>query len=907
MENINELKPVQDYTIDSIPLNKDEFIKLYESVLDIFEDDTIYGVLYLSSLQFYDMMKEYSKRTISLEASLTILYFFANTGYDAFSFIPNEKIRNIIYNQPNPAITELDKALISLINLNYGALLYPTDKSEQKAKEEAYSYIFFLNNVQNYEYKTHMTLDLSSEDVMSYEFRDGFFFDLLTNPLFFDTDPRMIPISEIEINKLNEVLEYRKRLNETIVEVRKAEKEYVKNEENNNIWKQFISWMNYRSAEEINALEMINSNDTLDCKIQVFDRFLSEINDPNTNVLDSGLCLREIKKKIMERASHACNYMEIRSNDKQNHVLDEFTIHSIFSPYSFNCVLISYHVFLINSSNRNLDLLLTLLDGFIRNNLEQEDSKNESTSNHNTISERLISVSNLIIKFYETHEETIKTLQFESIQNEDTLSGQGYDSDIFRLLGIKEQEMMDETVAAINALDSDDLTDFVEDYMFALLGEESIDEVKDNLHKIIPNPFDDEDKLLEQTISNRLVVSVNAIYILVKTIEKLFEQHLIEETQHKDISRIYRRLSAIEQTIVTNSYMVPFLSCLDSEDRETIDEYRLRRGIDASKIEEKNKELRQIIEQITLFNLAKGSIQEIHSEIESGNLDIHKASEIKEDLRTKIEGYSDSVTKEFVIDLVDLESQFICETLVSNNSGTDDFMRAKLSLNKNLGNLFSRLPEKAVDTLTTAELLYSKYANPEYAEGNFDYSCISALYYQAVETMYNELFWAKYSNHLNHLPVNGDRFTKLYANKNTHYLIQGYLPTSDPSKYMSLKKTRIHDFLMMGPFSVLLEGLTSNQPTEMRFLRKYFEGIFGFDKVSKSSEEYKDFQRKVDELYRKIYEAKDKRNDASHGRHKITLEECKIDKKQVLPDLANIREEYLGLIRLFLSLYRTES
>ncbi len=896
MEDKNYIKAVREYSIDSIPLNKDEFIKLYDSVLGVFEEDLIYSLLYISSRQFQYMMKETKKLTVSSDISLAFLYFLANTGYSSPYFIPNETIQDAIINQPNPAITDVDKALISLINQNLTALLYPTDKPNQETKEEMYSYIFFLNNVQNYEYKTHMTLDLSTEDVLTYEFDKDFLLNFLTNPSFSETDSKMIPLSDIDVNNIKNVLEYRKKTDEIIVATRKNEQEYAKSEDNDSIWQLFISWLNYRSSEEKKALEIINSNDALDYKMKVYDRFLTEINDPNVKVLDSGLCLHEFKRAILERSSNACNYMEIVSNDKQKHVLDEFTIYSIFSPYSFSNVLISYHAFLIDSSNRYLELLLTSLEGFIKNNLGPENFNNDLMPNHNTIVERLIRVSNLIIEFYETHEETIKVLRFDSIQNEDTLSGQEYDYEIFRLLGYKEQKMIEENIAAITAIDPDDFSDFIEDYVFALLGEGSIDEVRGDFQKNLPNDFKDEDKLYEQTISNRLVVSVNAIYILVKTIEKLLDRHIIEESQREEVYRINRRLSTIEQTVVVNSYWVPMLSCLDREDREKIDEYRLRRGIDSSKIELKNEALKQV----TLFNLVKSSIQDLHNEALSSDFDFYKVSEIKGKLRKKIEGISDSVTKDFVVDLVDQESQFLCKKLVSLNSGTDEFSKAKMFLKGNMGALFNHLPEKAADTLTTAELLYSKYANPEYAEVGFDYSCISALYYQVVESMCNELIWSEYANHLNNL----SNFSSLYSEfKELPPEWQGYLPLTKRGAYF--EKGKIANVLTFGAYTALFTDIATRGEHKLHGFRVHVDRTFGYINL-KGTSEYEKYQKKIDDLQRQMYYAKPKRNHASHGEQPVSFKECENDKRIVLSDVDNIRRNYLGLIRQFFSLYRTE-
>lgn len=892
------LQPVDKYQIDLIPLDKDKYIKLYDSSLDFLEKDVAYGMLYIFSRQFRELMKNIDKLTISSDVALPSLYFIANTGFFLRSYVPNETIVDLIKQQPDLAVTETDKALLSAINNCINALFNPCDESGIKVKEDLCSFIFFLHTVQEYEYKTQMTLDLSSEDVLSDEYSDAFsedfFKNMLTNPMFSETNSKMLPLSEADVNRLKNILEYRKKLHETIIAVRKSEEEYAKDEKNNANWELFISWVNQRSIEETNALEMINSNADIKVKLHTFDRFLSDIYDPNVKVLDSQLNLGELRQKMLERLSRACNYLEINTNDNKRFWLDEFDIHTIFSPCSFNCVLIAYHAYLIKGSKRYLYFLLTSLEGFIRNNLDENDTPFELLSNRSTIVERLVRVYSIIIKFYKTHEKTIYALRFDSIQTENTLSGRGFNSDIYRLLGIKETKMLQENLAALSALDYDVSSDLLDDWAFALIGETSMDEYQANLRKYLPNVIDDEEKLLEQTISNRLIVSINAIYILVKTIERLLSEGIIEESKVEEIYRIKKHLSRIENKVVSTTYVAPDSSCFDNED---MNEYRLRRGIDASEIVNKNDERWQL----ALFELARQNIQELHNEI-----DKESVLDIKQKMCQEIATFPDSPTKEFVIELVDRESQFISEMLVSQNLGTDEFDKIKESLCNDLGPKSYILPEKAIDALTTAELLFSRYAILEFADVGFDYSCISALYYQAVETMYNELLWSKYAAYLNNLEINHDYFGNLYGNQRTQYLVQGYLPLDSPYSYMSRTK-RIHNSLTMGTFAALIQHLTSDSPNSIRHFRSFLENVFGFEDSSYSTEEYQIFQQHINELSSQMNVASPRRNDASHGWHKISLSECKTDKRIVLSDVVSIRNDYLGLVRLFLSLYRLES
>ena len=241
---------------------------------------------------------------------------------------------------------------------------------------------------------------------------------------------------------------------------------------------------------------------------------------------------------------------------------------------------------------------------------------------------------------------------------------------------------------------------------------------------------------------------------------------------------------------------------------------------------------------------------------------------------------------------------------MANNSGTAEFDNQKKHIKDYIGSSSNRLPENAINALATAELLLNKYAGQEYASKGFDYSCISSLYYQAVESMYNELLWSKYAAKLNDLKENEDSFSYLYRHNELPANMLGYLPADKPNYYLNKEKTRIANALTMGNFNYILFNATSNVSNALPDFKSFLEIEFGFDSIPRNSFEYKSFQEGIDELYRQIKVAIPKRNAASHGKNVISLEDCKSDKKIVLSDLQSIRNNSLGLILQFLSLYR---
>lgn len=894
----NKYYPIFKYPIDDIPINTNERLKSYESGYEMLAVLTIDRVIKIGTLYYRMLMESIKRLSVTSENYMKSLFFMANTGYSNRDFKQNIEINEMIDHQPDIAITDLDKALLGFIIFLYlKTELYPEETTDINYKEALYSFIWFFHNTQAFEEKTKKTADLS------FVLDEALYLSFFININLPGDNTHLLELSEDAYHKLSEVISYRQTINDTIAKTREAERDYVNNGQNKYYWELFLSWFNTRYEDEKNTLELINANINPNEKYNKFENYIGSSFDLDYKIANSGLTAEELLQKIDERKAKACNYMFVKSEEGKTVYLDHDKIVPLISPASFNQILIEYHASIIKPTKKNLVILMYSLGAFINGNLNEADNRETFLTDCDSIEDYLINVSNLLFSFNESHKETISLLKYDRILQDETLYGSRFNNDILRKLHSTELSMAKTNQNIIDSVFNDKEEIFTK-YTYNIINSnysaEKINELSAYLRDLLPYFVDDEKQLLEQEIGNRLIVSINAIYILVKAIDLLLSNNHIDSSRINDIYRIKQRLTYLEYDLVLKTYVSQDSYCFGSE---SIDAYRLRKGIDASKIEMGYKEYYEL----ATYENAKEMILNLDEIIKNGNPDLKEIIKIKDELRDKINDFPDIAAKKFVIELVDQVSQSICDALVSQNSRTDEFMRYKKSICNDLGSLSRRLPQKAIDTLATAEMLYSKYATSEYADANFDYSCISVLYYQAVETMYNALFWSKYSNYLNNKTVGKESFAKLYSNKRSHYLIPGYLPTTDPSKYVSQKGDRIHNFLMMGAFNVLLKSLTSNQSTDMRNLRLYFDSVFGFEKVPKNSEEYRAFQNTIDELFSKINIAKDRRNDASHGRKKINLEDCTTDKEMVLPDLANIRDNYLGLIRLFLSLYKTES
>ena len=893
METDRKIQPIYHYPIDDYPIDINEFIKPYDACLnEVKDDDNLYSILYWGLFGYRTNIMYNADFSVNPELFSTALFFLANTGYDCAHYFPNDFIWEKIDQAPDLAITDLDKAILGCI-YNCALMLSTAESSadERNYKEFLYSYIYFFHNAQKYEQKTKRTIEISLEK----EAPASILIEILTNPSYTEVDSNMICLSETDIDNLTNVLSYREELNSLIAETRINEKNYILNDENESDWELFISCINYRASEEKRVTELINSDIPISQKLFEFNMYFEEI-DLVPKVFNSKLNLGELLERIVKRAELAPNYLWVKADDIIIDLNNE-QITSISSPYSFNCILIAYHAFLIKMSPENITRLIFTLNIFIRKNLGKKLVKREDFGNIDSLEQSLVSISNIILSFHEKHKEAIDSIRYDSIQNDETLSGFSFYGDIFRRVYYTERKMFNENMHATKEM-HDEVVEYFDELAELLMNNASDDEIyrfQCEFRSKLPNKLDDEKKLVNHEIGNRLIVSINAIYILVKVMDRLLDKGLIRKEYRHSIVDYSKRLTKLEKHLVRTTYVSPDYNCFDDVD---MDEYRERKGIDASVVELKNKELREI----TLFDSARRIIRTLHEEI--NNLDYEKAMEIKNQLRDEIKESDDSRLKDFIVELVDQESLFICKTLTSHNSGTNEYIRIRKSLCDDLGTSSKHLPEKAVDALATAELLYLKYATPEYSEVNFDYSCISVLYYQAVEIIYNDLLWKEYAEELYKKRCNDSWFLIQYRDNLLLEKDKIYLPVDGQFKYWDKEKRRITDHLMMGSFIILFKAITSTTDKPLKGFREYVDKVFGYEPGKYTADEYAIYQKKINELYSLFEEAKPRRNAASHGESPISFEECKADKKLVLSDVESVRKGILGIIKLFLSLYK---
>ena len=221
------------------------------------------------------------------------------------------------------------------------------------------------------------------------------------------------------------------------------------------------------------------------------------------------------------------------------------------------------------------------------------------------------------------------------------------------------------------------------------------------------------------------------------------------------------------------------------------------------------------------------------------------------------------------------------------------------------------MPDNVIHTLATAEFLFTKYATDEYAAQDFDYSSISALYYQAFENAYNSLIWHNYAQFLNNLTINGtngmpyttilDRTRNLYDGYGAFSNAAGYLPSKsyDRHFYVSYRnsqrpRTLVDDCCMYMSFGIIMEKICPN--SSLPKFCEYFAQISGFNDVATMVSD-NHFMSACAQFATEIKGSAENRNNASHGGNQIDKNQCSKDKKTIINELEEVRRTNIGLIQ----------
>lgn len=650
-------------------------------------------------------------------------------------------------------------------------------------------------------------------------------------------------------------------------------------------WNKYIYLLNDLSEREHNTIRLINSDFlTRNQKIQAINEYtdtISSIERGEYCIDNKRISLVPLFHQVFQRIKQACDYVCV-SDDRNNPFrISGLAIVLAMEPKrTFNYLYISFHQFRLAQTIENAKAFADLALQSIASNLNCEV---DSVSSMDRTVETFCS---LVSAFVAHNRQAIDNLSFQTLQVDsiaivpesailpyetDMLHRLWYNSAVDQIAGLSETEI-ERKIIANNKLHSkkEILDDFQE-------GENASLKVK------------------KAALARQIVVSINIIYMMREMLRMIRgNKQLLAVLRMSDSVDKYRReLQRIDESLLHIVY-----SKIDESSCGMM-EYREDQGFDTKTLsEQENREGQE--RDIQFFDTLKDAIGSITQGID--NLNIKQLMQTKTLIREQIFGCPDSIAKEHLAGWIDEVVADLCKALVTCcEDKTDEFDEARGKLSCLLGEHSKRLPPSAFATLATAEILYNRYAIKEYAEEGFDYSSISALYYQAFEEAYNEMIWKPYADWINQqLDETADDpsiINKLYWE---------YLPGSKENvdKYYFLKigsqkedPRRVVTYCVFGTFYHLL-NVVNKQTTAPKF-REWFSRLAGYNRVSDMLVD-KEFMNILGGFKDAVNKATPNRNNASHGGSIISKEQCCQDKKTVLSEMETVRSNSLGLIQQLL-------
>jgi len=583
-------------------------------------------------------------------------------------------------------------------------------------------------------------------------------------------------------------------------------------------------------------------------------------------------------------------YCVVKKDGSKSFQLHPAAFMLTMDPKTFNYLFITFHEFRLFPGKDTAKKFAELALSTIKKNLGKQ------VIDHVSLDEMIEDFHKTVTEFVKKNSTAIERLSYERLRNDSAvvateLSSSANSDGIMEDLAkrIKEIENSDEYDKEIEKILTGDARMLAANEVAAMVQSEE----------------ERTDRLDQEILASRIVVSLNIVYMFCDALRIMItNRHANIKIKNREVAEQYRRdLLRIDDKLVHRVY-----ANLNEQEMGML-EYRERKGIISTSLSEQEAEEENY--RNSLFGeVLKNAISALVEGIDKK--DAEDVLRAKAFIREEILRFPDCDEKERYTDWLDNISQRISDILVAQCQKEDDYQKIKDGILSSLGEKASVLPESTVDSLTTAEMLYARYVSEEYAEKGFDFSCISALYYQAFEEAYNLLIWRGYADELNTLEIEGQKYTDILEACKGRAInsrdAKGYLDP-DPkqrSYYIdysnaSRSETKVSTRCMYKSFSILLKNI--KQPTVIVHFCEYIAKITGFRNINDMFND-SDFMRNCNAFTAAVGASADNRNNASHGGTFISVDQCKSDKKTVLSELEAVRSDSFGLIQQLIFLLK---
>lgn len=790
-----------------------------------------------------------------------------NTGYSSESIMP---LTYIEASELYPAITDINKILL------YGASLYnyviaSGNGDLDSYKDMLYAWLYLFEVVQLKEKECNKTIKidelLTCDSVI----------DLLLGDWKQSVGNCLRELKQCESKQIKELYEKRKKLCEKISA---EETEGAAIEELTNYdWTVFIQIINDISVKESETIERIiqatSAKEKSRC-IMDYASIIKNIENGKYLLNDEEIDLVKVLEGVNERFNKAECLCSLCKDGIESFRINPALLSLLINPKTYNYLYMMFHQFRLKPNKENAGTFFQLALSCLYKNLGYPYDEVAIS-----IEETIVQFYRIVLHYITDNKEAIEKLSYREIQADGV-----FDPQI--ISGIISSDILREST-----------NDFVQDKSEAFMNKGTCTQEETMLlvHKV--------EKMIEDSEygekAHRMVVSINIIYMVAEAIRIVVNnKHAnIKVKDKNEIEKIRKELRKIDDKLIHVVYANL------NEQQVGMLEYREKTGLDIitlAEIEYEEEKYRN-----SLFaETAKRNILELISKIQKQ--EIEEIMITRSEIRNEVFACPDCDDKELYIEWLEEVSDWLCNILIEKcKISAFEYTKEEEHLSNNIGEYFKILPRESVDALVTAELLFEKYAISDYAKKGFDYSSISALYYQAFEAAYNTLIWRGYAQKLNSLIINNVEFTTYLEGKRKSVIkdsdFQGYLSSDSnarknyinySSKKNNITKTVIKDNCMYGNFVYIMKEVDQNGNLE-RFC-DYFANITGF--VNRSDMFLNNsFMAKCAKFTSDIDCSKDNRNNASHGGTRISIGQCKDDKEAILTTLGEIRTYHLGLIQ----------
>lgn len=883
------------YTISHYPIDKIDLNDVYR--YDYYLEMKDYFLKNLNSFRTILLLINNNVRLIkSLDSNIYNTYFdfyssIISSGYYNKYYYVDVNAQNTHIRQ---VVTSLDKLLYSGFGFFYHASEYIDYEFKDRDMKIAYFFLNVLTKIQQIEIEKNITLnfDIGEESFNPYMLGNDSLTAIINADFGNINNKEIRKLTKNEASQITKVLQQRMETLDFFRNKRIAAISFVNDSNNSSKWNILIDIINDMSSKERQLLSYLQNPIVKGKnKIREINSYISHLKS-----IERGFYILKGKKVmvlpildcLIERMNIAPDYCVAKLENGNNFELLLAAMNYFICGKNFNYLVIMIYKLLLENEVENFSEVLTIIWKLLDRNLGDSSTqpKQYSFSDFDAIIDKCV---DLIEGFYKENKDIILQLSYLDIQE-----------DLSLLPNAKEY--------SLNTYLLENIDYHLEKKADLLNDENSMDKM---LNFLIEGNFDDNtlqdtiyysefknDTLYMENLDNEalslpFIKSLNIIYLLNVFIDQLLKNKKI----HYDLNHIKkakRILLKIDREVTASIYK-----------NSTIDvtEYREEKIIDITK---QNTEYYVAVIESVLGNIKSLIEESVNDNIEgmmkcffSAKAQLGKISDIYNyDLMTQVDEM-----------LIILKNRIINEVEKSSNQ----YIFVENEIKNSLGEGYNILPVNAKKELITAELLFKNYGNCENENMGFDFSCISSLFYQAVESAYNILIWEKYKNELNNVVVDGvsypkwfkDNTYKFKKNKDYNHL-NGYLPKGSEDYYLyfdkNTKDSKANEYCMMGNMASLLENMYAN-PTGLIHFVEYLYELFNINSKEKIDLNHRKFKL-LQEFKDKLSIAAPKRNLASHGNRRLMLDECKEDREITLVQTKEIRNNAIGLLNIITELFQ---